>query len=140
MLILIESLLGDMLFIYCMPKIVIPEDVQGKIIDEHGSGVLERLNQEIDKKNDMLEWKSSLKECFPRFRVVTQYADEYFVEIGFQAKNRDYRAIGGWVENKQQFLVLTICAKNDHYQTSKQSEIFNLIGRHGRKIMDNARE
>lgn len=122
-----------------MPSVVIPSDVQNKIVDEHGKDVLDRLNQEINKKNDMLKWKSSVKECFPRFRAITQYADEYFVEIGFQAKNREYRAIAGWVGERDQFLILTIFTKNDHYQTSKQSEIFNIIGRHGRKVMEDAR-
>lgn len=122
-----------------MPSIVIPSDVQNKIVDEHEPEVLDRLNQEIEKKNDMLEWKSDLKECFPRFRAITQYADEYFVEIGFQAKNREYRAMAGWVDERDQFLVLTIFTKNDHYQTSKQSEVFNIIGRHGRKVMEDAR-
>ena len=123
-----------------MPEIVVPKDVQRKIIDQYGRNVLKGLNKEIDKQNNMLEWKSNLKECFPRFRTVEQYADEYFVEIGFQAKDRPYRAIAGWIESKQQFLVLTVVGKNDHYQTSKQSKIFDQIGRHGKRIMQNARE
>ena len=123
-----------------MPRIIIPSDVENKIIDEYGREVLDALKKEVNKKNDMLEWKSSLKECFPRFRAVKQYADEYFVEIGFKSNNTDYRAIAGWIEHKGEFLVLTVFGKQDHYQTSKQSEIFNIIDQHGQKIMEDARQ
>lgn len=123
-----------------MTRIKIPREKQNKIINDHSSEVLDKLKKEVNKLNETLEWKSNLEECFPRFRAVEQYGNEYFVEIGFGAKNVNYRAILGWLDKQEVFIVLTVFRKTDHYQTSKQKKIFNQINKHGKKIMDRERE
>lgn len=123
-----------------MTRIKIPREKQNKIINDHSSEVLNKLKKEVNKLNETLRWKSNLQECFPRFRTVKQYGDEYFVEIGFGAKNVNYRAILGWLHEKEVFIVLTVIKKTDHYQTSKQKKIFNQIDKNGKKIMERERE
>lgn len=122
-----------------MPHITIPREKEIRIIDDYGSEVQNKLKKEIDKLNNTLKWKSNLEECFPRFRVVQQYGNEYFAEIGFTANNINYRAILGWLDSREEFIVLTVFKKKDHYQTSKQKKVFNQIDKHGKQIMDRER-
>jgi hypothetical protein len=123
-----------------MPEIHLSDEKQKKILDDHSKEVLSNLQKEINKLNDMLQWKSGLEDSFSIFRVVEQYADEYFAEIGFDSNRRYYRAILGWIESREQFVVLTVFEKEEHYQTSKQNKIFNQIDRHGKKIMERERK
>lgn len=128
-----------MFIIFNMPEIHISNEKERKVVNDHSEEVLKMLKKEINKLNDMLEWKSGLEDSFSIFRVVEQYADEYFAEIGFDSNRRYYRAVLGWIESREQFVVLTVFEKEEHYQTSKQNEIFNQIDRHGKKIMDKER-
>lgn len=123
-----------------MPEIHLSDEKRKKILDDHSKEVLSNLQKEINKLNDMLQWKSGLEDSFSIFRVVEQYADEYFAEIGFDSNRRYYRAVLGWIESREQFVVLTVFEKEEHYQTSKQNKIFNQIDRHGKKIMERERK
>ena len=122
-----------------MPQLQIPDKQATDIRAEHGSEVLESLHAEVQKKNQTLQWKSSVKECFPRFRAVQEYANDFFVEIGFDAKDRPHRAIFGWLEERDMFVLLTVFEKEERYQSSKQHKIFNQLQRHGDKMIEDLR-
>lgn len=122
-----------------MPKIHISDKKETKIRDDHSKEVLKMLKKEINKLNDMLEWTSGLEDSFSIFRAIKQYDDEYFAEIGFDSNQRNYRAVLGWMESEEYFIVLIVFEKEEHYQTSKQSKIFNQIDKNGKKIMERER-
>jgi hypothetical protein len=123
-----------------MPTITITRKDRQSIKNKFGGRVLESLMDEVRKKNNTLEWKSGVQECFPRFRAVTESNGEYFVEFGFDACERSYRAILAWLESSSEFRVLTVVEKEEHYQTSRQKEIFEQIAKHGHKILEDVRD
>lgn len=122
-----------------MPQVVVPSYKKREVSDEQGDQVVKQLESEVSKLNDTLQWKSSLEECFPRFRVVQQYAQEYFAEIAFTAEDKNYRAILGWIEETEDFIVLVVIEKDNSYHGSRQHGIFNQIDRHGETIIREAR-
>lgn len=122
-----------------MPQIHISNQKETKVIDDHNEEVLKMLKKEIDKLNDMLEWKSNLKNSLSIFRAVKQYDDEYFVEFGFDSNGRSYRSILGWMESREQFVILIVLEKEEYYQTSKQNKVFNQIDKNGKEIMERER-
>lgn len=123
-----------------MPTITVTRENRQKIKSKFGDRVLQNLMDEIRKKNNTLEWKSGVKECFPRFRLAKESNGEYFVELGFNANGKAYRAILGWLESSSEFRVLTVIEKEEHYQTSRQKEVFDQIIKHGHKILEDVRD
>ena len=116
-------------------EIVLKPSYKKRLEEEFGEDVVRRLNKEINKMNDMLRWKSHVEECFPKFRAVDEYAGNYFAEIGFDAKQRSHRAIVAWIEEQSIFVVACVFEKEQHYQSSKQSKIFNQIDKNGSQVM-----
>jgi sulfite reductase beta subunit-like hemoprotein len=109
------------------------------VADELSEEVVRELDSEINKLNSTLQWKSNLKECFPRFRVVEQYAQEYFAEVGFSTEDKNYRAILGWIEDANEFIVLAVIEKENSYHGSQQHKIFSQINRYGTDMIRNAK-
>lgn len=122
-----------------MPQITVPDKKRQEVANKRSENVVRELESEIEKLNGTLKWKSSLEECFPRFRVVQQYAQEYFAEVAFSAEDKDYRAILGWIDDIDEFIVLTVIKKDGTYHGSQQHEIFNQIDRHGTDMIREAK-
>jgi hypothetical protein len=122
-----------------MPQITVPDKKKQVVADKQSEEVVRELESEINKLNGTLQWKSSLKECFPRFRVVEQYAQEYFAEVAFSAEDKEYRAILGWIEDLDEFIVLAVIEKESTYHGSQQHGIFSQIDRHGTDMIREAK-
>ncbi len=121
-------------------EIQFTDDDKTQVADNHSDGVAERFEALIEQKNDTLQWKNSLHGAKQRFYNVIEENGKCFPELYFHVDRREYRAVLAWIDDLEVFAFLCIVEKNDHYQSSRQHEILELIHQNPHRVVTETRK
>lgn len=104
-------------------EIIFTEGQYEKVEDRHSEEVAEKLLDKLESKQEEVKWIQNFNKLNPRFQSFFGCNGAHFAEPGFEAENREYRAIMIVDRRTNCIVFYRAVKKEDHYNSSKQKKI-----------------
>lgn len=115
-------------------EILVTDEDKEKIEDEYSEKVKNQFMKKVSRKEDELEWVSSIQKGLKRFYNPIGENGFYLAEMKVDCQNKSYRGL--FIPIKDSFVLWDFVEKQNNYKHSEQRQVLDVFHKEPEKVKE----